>query len=110
MGSPVCDPQSMLRICALLQSVRALYAAHSSSAVRGILEKHLLSLILELIPADGGAIVLDNQPSQERGPDEALMERANREKTPFLWVNDDASAIVAPLLVRGEMAGALYLE
>ena len=107
-SSGALDFPATLRICSLLHSVRAMYAARSSSAVRAIFEKHLLAIILELIPAERGAIILDGHASREC--DAALVERVMAERAALAGVAGRRQVLLAPLLIRGEAAGAIYLE
>lgn len=104
------DLRSMLRICTLLQSVRALYAARTSSAVRSVLEKHLLLLILELIPAERGAIVLDGARSGDFEIEARLLDQVMSERGPVTGEAAGRYALLAPLLVRNEVAGVIYLD
>src|SRR5580698_8269564 len=51
------DLQALLRVSTMLHSFHAIYRGRGSSA-RALLEQHLLSLIMEVIPASRGAILL----------------------------------------------------
>ena len=104
------DLHSMLRICTLLQSVRALYAARTSSAVRAILEKHLLLLILELIPADRGAIILEGARSGDFEIEAHWLEQVMSECGPVTGQSAGRQVLLAPLIVRSEVAGVIYLD
>jgi two-component system response regulator HydG len=85
--------------------VRAMYEARSSTAVRGIFEKHMLALILDWIPADCGAILLEEGLCGHH-----LTERLSREREGFIDFGKERCTLAAPLLVRNEVAGAIYLE
>jgi Nif-specific regulatory protein len=104
------DLGSMLRICTLLQSVRALYAARTSSAVRGILEKHLILLILELIPADRGAIILEGARCCDFEIEPELLDQVMSERGPINCCSAGRQVLLAPLMVRNEVAGVIYLD
>jgi Nif-specific regulatory protein len=51
------DLQALLRVSTMLHSFHAIYRGRGSSA-RSTLERHLLSLVIEVIPASRGAILL----------------------------------------------------
>jgi two-component system response regulator HydG len=97
--------QSAMRLSALLQSVRAMYEARSSTAVRGLFEQHMLALILEWIPANRGTILLEEQLAGH-----ALAERLTRERGSFIDEGARCSTVVTPLVVRNEVSGAIFLE
>jgi two-component system, NtrC family, response regulator HydG len=103
------DSESILRLCALLNSVRALHEAQSSSRVREVLQQHVLSLVQDWIPADRGAIILDNQ-LNENSINEQLFLRVVRERSAILECSDGGCVLLMPLLVRNEVAGLIYLE
>ncbi len=101
---------SMLRACSLLQSVRELYACGSSAALSNVFEKHLLSLILEFVPAGRGAVVLDGRHSSEIAIDASLLSEAIQKLRPVAGESNGISTLLMPLLVREEVAGVIYLE
>ncbi len=102
--------RSMLRICTLLQSTRALYAARTSSAVRAVLEKHFLLLILELIRADRGAIILEGARSGDFDIDPHLLDQVMSERGLVAVQSAGRQVLLAPLMVRNEVAGVIYLD
>ena len=51
------DLHALLKVSTMLHSFHAIYRGRGSS-VRNFLERHLLSLILDIIPASSGAILL----------------------------------------------------
>src|SRR5947209_8727378 len=102
--------ESTLRMCALLDSVRALHEAQSSSGLREALERHVLAIVLELIPADRGAVLLENQGSESVRIDPPLRSRVGRERSAIWECSEQRCLLLAPLLVRNEVAGIIYLE
>jgi two-component system response regulator HydG len=97
--------QSAMRLSALLQSVKAMYEARTSTALRGLFEKHMLALILEWIPADRGTVLLDEQLFEH-----AMAERVAAEREAFIDSGEDRCTLVTPLQVRNEVGGAIILE
>ncbi len=134
-GPPVGDARTLLRVSAMLHSFHAMYNGRGSPA-RKVFEEHLLSLILETIPASRGAIVfyedsLDEPSSlslKEAEPRhgrpvtidrrivgrvlrdgcavrmDACEREASGEETPACAV------LAAPLILREDTCGAIYLE
>ncbi len=101
---------SMLRACTLLQSVRELYASRSSAALRSVFENHLLTLLLEFVPAATGAIFLDGRPSNPFAIDSSLLAEVIGTRAPILRELEGRFILLTPLLVRDEVAGVIYLE
>ena len=58
------DVEALLRVSTMLHSFHAIYRGRGSTA-RDLLEQHLLSLIIEIIPASRGAILLYEDGSDE---------------------------------------------
>ena len=83
---------SVLRVSALLDSVRALHETRSLTAVRSMLEEHIFTLIRELVPSDEGFIAIDRTP-----------------RTLELERKSSSEKISVPLLVKGEPTGQLCL-
>ncbi|MBV9938672.1 MAG: sigma 54-interacting transcriptional regulator [Acidobacteriaceae bacterium] len=113
MVSPEAGERSIeftLRTCALLDSVRALHEARSSSKLRKVLEKHILSIVQDLIPADRGAVLLEEHLSEDLSIDRPLLLRMRTEHTAILERLEGRCVLLAPLLVRSEVAGTVYLE
>jgi transcriptional regulator with PAS, ATPase and Fis domain len=94
-----------MRLSALLQSVRAMHEARSSTALRSVFEKHMLALILEWIPADSGAILMDDGMCSH-----LLAERLTSEREAFIEISETGSTLATPFMVRNEVAAALYLQ
>ena len=128
------DMHALLRISSMLHSFHAMYRGRGSSAGKR-LEEHLLSLILGVIPASRGAILLyvDNldEPSslsikddeaQAHGPltiSPKMVKRVLREGCGLLVesVSSESAAgrppqslLLAPMLIRGQACGVIYLE
>ena len=104
------DTESTLRICTLLESIKAMHDARHSTGSRDVLGKHVLALIRELIPADRGAVLLDDGMTGDANVDKSLMARLLAERGAILDSSDGRYALLAPLLVRGQVAGMIYLE
>ena len=121
------DVQAVLRISTMLHSFHAMYRGRGSSA-KGLLEQHLLSLILDVIPARRGAILLyqDNfdEPSSlsvkesesERNKpvaiSRALMKRVLSEGCGLLVEDQecDTQVLAVPLVIRQQSCGLIYLQ
>lgn len=113
MSSMARGPQnfeSTLRICSLLQSVRALYYARDSLTVRRVLEEHVVGLIGELVPADRIAIVMEGPENGGLAIGQPLLDAVVRERSGFCRKIGDKQIALTPLVVRSEVAGVLYLE
>jgi len=130
------DLQALLKVSTMLHSFRAWFKGRGSPA-RRLLERHLLSLILDVIPASRGAILLYedtlDEPSSlsvkdlEGGPqrpvrisrklvkrvlDEGCGLRVEdaAEATESLVGTPRHSLLLAPLLIRDQSSGVIYLE
>ena len=107
-GSP---QQTLLRACTLLFLFRAI-ADSEHAELRGTLGTHLLRLIGDLLPCQGGAVWLGRDAEELRAaartPElKALAERACRHGA----VADAATGSVAvPLYVRGAIAGLIAAQ
>ena len=109
------DLKTMLRISAEISSVRG----HEA------LQRHLLELIFDSIPADTGAVLfLDSESSEtistfswsrQAGANAQVVvsrravDRVIQERTALL-TNAGQSVLVAPLLVFDKLTGVIYLE
>jgi two-component system, NtrC family, response regulator HydG len=113
MGSPETrerEAEAMLRLCALLHSVRALHQARSSSGVREVLQQHILALVQEWIPADHGLVLLEDPLREDSPISPPLLARVGRERSAIGECSDQGCVLLVPLLVRNEVAGLIYLE
>jgi len=107
------DLRTLLRVSTLLHSFRGLHDVQGTRASE-ILHNHLSSLLLELIPAERGAVIIPGSPfSRDWTPDAAAVDRIVNERL-ALWLEDangkGLSVLGAPLVVRGEVAAVVYLE
>ena len=130
------DLQALLRVSTMLHSFHAIYRGRGSSA-RTQLEQHLLSLIMEVIPASRGAILLyedgfdepsslsvtDPDPRLQRpvSVSRHLVQRVLKEACGLLVAEgsgsprgvpakESPSLVLAPLVIRREACGVIYLE
>ena len=129
------DLHALLRVSTMLHSFHAMYRGRGSSA-RNLLERHLLSLILEVIPARRGAILLYedslDEPSSFSVKDHEvdshrpltinrkMVKRVLTEASGLLVEDASQSAegvaggpaqslLLAPLLIRLQPCGLIYL-
>ena len=109
------DLQTLLKICTEITSTRGLAA----------LQRRLLELIFEVVPAESGAILLlDADPAEPASTlgwsrrsganshvvvSRNVIERVARERTALLS-NDAQSLLVVPLLLFDKLVGMIYLE
>ncbi len=129
------DRRTLLRVSAMLHSFQAMYKGRCAS-VRRVFEEHLLSLILDSIPASRGAIlfyedsldepssvsVKDTEPCLRRPAsiDRHIVKRVLREACALLVdaserePGGEGSAplalLAAPMVVRERTCGVIYLE
>jgi Nif-specific regulatory protein len=121
------DVYTLLRMSIMLHSFHALYKARRSPA-RTTLERHLLDFIFEAIPASRGAILLyendlsDPETLVVSGESErhrpvvlnrTLVKRVMQERCGLIVEKpeeDQPALLLAPLLIREEVAGVVYLE
>jgi transcriptional regulator with GAF, ATPase, and Fis domain/pSer/pThr/pTyr-binding forkhead associated (FHA) protein len=120
------DLQALLRVSTMLHSFHAIYRGRGSSA-RTMLEQHLLALIIEVIPASRGAILLyedgfdepsslsikdqDSRPQRPVTVSRHLVKRVLTEACGLLVEDSaDRSLVLAPLVIRQEACGVIYLE
>ena len=120
------DLHALLKISTMLHSFHAIYRGRGSSA-RNLLERHLLSLILEIIPASSGAILLYedflDEPSsisvQDAQTDSHRPLTINRQTVKRVLAEgcgllieepSSPSLLVVPLTIRGRPCGVIYLE
>jgi Nif-specific regulatory protein len=128
------DLRSLLRMSIMLHSFHALYKVRRSPA-RMTLERHLLEFIFEVIPASHGAILLYEEElsepsllsvrSEESAPqrpvviNQTLVRRVTQERCALIVENPEApqtadigksaSLLLAPLLIREQVCGIVYL-
>jgi Nif-specific regulatory protein len=129
------DLHALLRVSTMLHGFHAMYRGRGSSASK-LLEEQLLALILEVIPANRGAILLygdslDEPPSlsvkEERGQPRGhvtvsrrIVEQVLKERC-GLMVESDArgtentpdtlpAQLMAPVLIRERACGLICLE
>jgi transcriptional regulator with GAF, ATPase, and Fis domain len=133
------DMHTLLRVSIMLHSFHAIYKGRGSAA-RGLLERQLLELILDVVPAERGAILFyeDNldEPSSLSVKDDAakhyrpllvnrkLVKRVLQERCGLMVQNPSQetdspssagampgrSVLAVPLLIRQQACGAIYLE
>jgi len=131
------DLHTLLRMSIMLHSFHALYKVRRSPA-RSTLERHLLEFIFEAIPASRGAILLYgedlSEPSSQSVRSEesaahrpvvinrALVRRVMQERCGLIVENleaeqpagagagKSAALLLAPLQIREEVCGIVYLE
>jgi transcriptional regulator with GAF, ATPase, and Fis domain len=119
------DLQALLRASTMLHSFHAIYRGRGSTA-RSLLEQHLLSLIIEVIPATRGAILLYedgfDEPSSLSIKDHDsrlqrpvtisrhLVKRILTEACGLLVQDAPQSVVLAPLVIRRQACGVIYLE
>ncbi len=119
------DLQALLRVSTMLHSFHAMYRGRGSSA-RNLLESHLLSLILEVIPAGRGAILLyeesldepsslsiEDRKGQVNRPvtiSRDMVKRVLSEACALLVEDASQTLLLAPLTIRGQACGLIYLE
>ncbi len=134
-GGAAGDLQALLRVSAMLHSFHALYEGRGSPVQR-LFEQHLLALILDMIPANRGAIMLYEdsleQPSSVAVKDHEgdlprpatinrnLVKRVLTDNCGML-VEDTSrdvegtagspqSLLLVPLTIRRQACGLIYLE
>ncbi len=110
------DAGVLLRVSTAVHSVQALYAARNASA-RELLERQLLELIMESVPAQRGAIVLVNDSEETTAMPEwsrTIVDQVIGSGISILengLENDGTSSRIAvPLSVSGRVLGAIYLD
>ncbi len=124
--------QALLKVSTMLHSFHAMYRGRGSSA-RSLLERHLLSLIVEIIPARNGAILFYedylDEPSSISVTDAGVdshrpltisrqaVKRVLAEGSGVLIEETSAGAehsqlglLVAPLTIHRRPCGVIYLE
>ncbi len=134
-GPPVEDERTLLRVSAMLHSFHAMYNGRGSPA-RKVFEEHLLSLILEMIPASRGAIVFredsldepsllslkdaEPRPGHSVTIDKQIVERVLRDSCALLVEACEreqcsegmpsCALLAAPMVLREHTCGVIYLE
>jgi Nif-specific regulatory protein len=129
------DLHTLLRMSIMLHSFHALYKVRRSPA-RRTLERHLLDFIFEVIPASHGAILLyeeelgepsmlsvQSEESAQHHPvviNQTLVRRVTQERCALIVENPEAehpagtgkslALLLAPLLIREQVCGIVYLE
>ena len=129
------DLQTLLRMSVMLHSFHALYKVRRSPA-RRVLEQHLLEFIFEVIPSNHGAILLYEEDSS--GPsmlsvqceesamhravviNQTLVRRVTQERCALIVPNPETeqpagtrksvALLLAPLSIREQVCGVVYLE
>lgn len=129
------EQSALLRVSTMLHSFYVMYRERASSA-RSLLERYLLSLLLDVIPANHGAILLyedtrdeptslclDERERQSHSPvriNRQLIERVLTESCGLVVDGGSRGAsaleapahslLLAPLTIRGQACGLIYLE
>ena len=128
------DLHALLKVSTMLHSFHNIYRGRASSA-RDLLERHLLSLILEIIPAGAGAILLyedyldepssvsvtdlGEEPHRPLAINRQTVKRVLAEGCGLLVEAPSQTAgstlgepglLVAPLSIHGRPCGVIYLE
>ena len=131
------DLSTLLRMSMMLHSFHALYKVRRSPA-RSTLERHLIEFIFEVIPASRGAILLyeddlsdpaslavvsgDLAPHRPVVLNRTLVKRVMQERCGLIVQNPDeqppagtgpgnsGALLLAPLLIREQVCGIVYLE
>ena len=106
------DLRTLLRVSTLLHSFRGLHDAHGAR-VQESLRSHLAALLVDLVPAERGAVFIPGVEFGAWAPNADVYRRACEERV-AVWVEDadgaGLAALAAPLIVRGEVAAVVYLE
>jgi len=108
------DLRTLLGISTMLHSFRGLHDARGTPAAE-ILRRHLSTLLLDLVPAERGAVWIPaaTRHSTDWYPNPDIIERVTTQQI-AVWVEDvnaqGLSLLAAPVMVRGEVAAILYLE
>jgi len=123
------DMHTLLRMSIMLHSFQAMYKGRRSPA-RTVLERHLLEIVFSVIPASRGAVLLYEddltEPSslavrnQEPAPhrpvviNRTLVTRVLQDRCALIVESPpeeaDPSLLLAPLLIREQVCGIVYLE
>jgi Nif-specific regulatory protein len=122
------DLQLLMRVSTAIHSMKALYSAKEASA-RETLERHIVELIFESVPAERGAIVLRNESSDfphqiwgwsrkqvrvQLPVDSQIIHQVVTEGVAILSNNVDDPEIrcivAVPLSVTGKVLGMIYLD
>ncbi len=131
------DLNTLLRMSVMLHSFHALYKVRRSPA-RGTLERHLLEFIFEAVPASHGAILLYEEELSEpsvlslQGEESAphrpvvinrnVVQHVTEKRCGLIVGNPEAerpggtgpapsvALMLAPLLIREQVCGVVYLE
>jgi len=99
-----------LRMAALLPSVRALFDARALPETRPTWERHILAIVMDSIPADCGAVLLEDYFPEGCVVPEEWIQRLHREREPLHGPVPDGFGLAAALVVRREVCGLLYLQ
>ena len=99
-----------LRMAALLPSVRALFDARALPETRPTWERHILAIVMDSIPADCGAVLLEDYVPEGCVVPEEWIQRLHREREPLHGPVPDGFGLAAALVVRREVCGLLYLQ
>ena len=119
------DLHTLLRMSMMLHSFHALYKVRRSPA-RSTLERHLLEFICEVIPAKRGAVLLYEEDlsdpsslslrSEEPAPhrpvviNRTLVQRVMQERCGLIVEDLETALLLAPLTIREQVCGIVYLE
>src|ERR1039457_588455 len=102
-GSSARDAEVTLRICALLNSMKAMHEARSSTGLREALSGHVFAFLHDLIPADTGGVSLNDEVRHD-SQEWDLLRRVADERGPIHEDGEEGSILAVPLLVRQETA------
>jgi len=123
------DMHTLLRMSVMLHSFQAMYTGRRSPA-RTVLERHLLEIVFGVIPARRGAVLfyeddlsdpsslsvrnLEPAPHRPVVINRTLVARVLQDRCALIVENPpeeaDPCLLLAPLLIREQVCGVVYLE
>jgi Nif-specific regulatory protein len=104
------DSVSAVKICSLLDSLRAIHNARHSPELRDLLGEHVVALLREFVPADNVSIGIGEESVSNARLQEHGKRGASLRQVSLTSLDGKRFRLTAPILAQGEPVGILTLE
>jgi Nif-specific regulatory protein len=104
------DSAATVRICSLLDSLRAMQQVRRSSAMHELLGQHVLSLLQELVPADKAYLTINPENLSRDGLNSPSKKIEKRPQIIVAGLDGKQFRMTAPILVDCHLQGSIILE
>src|SRR5689334_2355235 len=96
------DSVSAVKICSLLDSLRAIHKARHSPELRDLLGEHVVTVLREFVPADNVSIGIDEESVSNVRSQERRGRGSTLKQVSLNSLDGKLFRLTAPILVQGE--------